>query len=253
MRGQVDRASALPLYAQLKDALLDEMQRAGSKPGDRLPTEGEIETRFGVSRTTVRLALQALAHEGIVERIQGRGTFVAAPKISHQPMLTSFTENMRLQGLHPSRRALVSELREAPDRVGSRLELRADDRTCRFLRRLLLADERPVGVAETWLPVGFVGPGDEVFNHRLLNENSLYDLLRWPSVGLNLERGEETVRSALAEADDADLLECCEGDPVLIVDRTSFNTDGKPVELTRLTFDGARYQYRTEVRRPGDS
>ncbi len=248
----MDRASALPLYAQLKDALLDQMQRDGSKPGDRLPTEGEIETSFGVSRTTVRLALQALAQEGMVERIQGRGTFVAAPKISHQPMLTSFTENMRLQGLHPSRRALVSELREAPEHVAAPLELPQDARTCRFLRRLLLADDRPVGVAETWLPVEFVGLDDDVFNPRSLSENSLYELLRWPSVGLNLERGEETVRAALADADDAELLECAEGESVLIVDRTSFNTAGRPVELTRLTFDGARYQYRTEVRRPAD-
>lgn len=253
MTSGLDRQSALPLYVQLKEALLDEIRNDGVQPGDRLPTETEIEGRFEVSRTTVRLALQALVQDGVVERLQGKGTFVAPPQISHRPALTSFTENMRSQGLTPSRRVLESELRDAPGYLLPSLGLDESNRTCRFLRRLLLADGEPVAVAETWLPVEFVGRDDVLFEPVQLEENSLYELLSHPPISLELARGVETIRSGLAEADVASLLRCSQGDPILIVDRVSSNPEGRVVELTRLTFDGVRYHYRTEVIRPGNS
>ncbi|MEX2548971.1 MAG: GntR family transcriptional regulator [Nitriliruptoraceae bacterium] len=252
MMNRLDRRQALPLYVQLKEALLDEIRDDGLQPGDRLATEGEIEDRFGVSRTTVRLALQALAQDGVVERIQGKGTFLCPPQISHRPALTSFTENMLSQGLTPSRRVLEMETRDAPDPVLSALRMRGSDRRCRFLRRLLLADGDPVAVAETWLPVRFVGEEHETLSREALEEHSLYELLAQSPIALELASGVETSRAALADADIAGLLRSSQGDPVLIVDRISSDPAGRVVEVSRLIFDGVRYRYRTEVTRPGN-
>ncbi len=251
MMNRLDRQQALPLYVQLKEALLDEIRNDGLEPGDQLATEGEIEDRFDVSRTTVRLALQALAQEGVVERIQGKGTFLCPQQISHRPALTSFTENMLSQGLAPSRRVLEMDVREAPDTVLSALKLRGGGRRCRFVRRLLLADGEPVAVAETWLPLRFAGEEDDALSREALDDHSLYELLTQPPVALVLASGVETTRAALADADVAGLLRSSQGDPVLIVDRVSSDPAGRVIEVSRLIFDGVRYRYRTEVTRPG--
>src|SRR5947199_363357 len=136
---RLDRNNPVPLYYQLRQALLEEIRRNDLKAGDQLPTELDIERRFQVSKSTIRQAISDLVADGIVERIQGKGTFVAAPKIRHIPMLTSFKENMLSQGYAPSHRTLTSYATDAPEEVATRLEVTEGTR-CRFLRRLLLAD-----------------------------------------------------------------------------------------------------------------
>jgi GntR family transcriptional regulator len=246
----IDRAAPLPLYFQLKQQLVGEIRDHGLAPGDRLPSESAIERRYGVSRTTIRQALNELVIEGVVERVQGKGTFVAAPKITHVPLLTSFTENMRSQGYVPSRRVLVSVVAEAPPDVAAKLSLERSGERCRFLRRLLLADDEVVGVAETWLPVSVLGPHDEFFDPVQLEQGSLYDLLQGPDIGLVLHRGVETVKPRVADAQYASLLQCGEHASVLVVDRLTYTPEERPVEATRMVFAGSRYEYKAEMFRP---
>lgn len=250
MTNLVDRRAPLPLYHQLKQALVDDIERRGLTAGDRLPTEAEIERRYRVSRSTIRQALRDLVVEGVVERIQGKGTFVAGGHLTHVPLLTSFTENMRAQGHTPSRRVLESRVAVPPPGVATVLGLEADGQRCRFLRRLLSADGQPVGVAETWLPVAVLGAHDDLFDPARLESGSLYDLLQSPPIGLVLHRGVETVRSGLADADHARLLGCEPGAAVLVVDRLTHTPQDRPVEATRMVFAGGRYEYRVEMFRP---
>lgn len=245
----LDRRAPVPLYHQLKRALVHQIRSERLAPGARLPTEVEIEQRYQVSRTTIRQALQELVLEGVVERVQGRGTFVAEAPLTHLPLLTSFTDNMRAQGHRASRRVLESRVGVAPPAVAEALEL-PPGALCRFLRRLLLADERAIGVAETWLPTAVLGDNDALFEPSTLESDSLYELLQRPPIGLMLQRGVEAVRSALADAAQGALLGCEPGAPVLMVDRLSFTADERPVESTRLVFDGSRYAYRSELSRP---
>lgn len=245
----LDREAPLPLYFQLREALLREIHDRGLRPGDRLPTETELERRYRVSRSTIRQALNDLAAEGVVKRIQGKGTFVGTPRIQHVPVLTSFTELLRSQGYAPSHRLLASSTVGAPEEVASDLGLE-EGAPCRFLRRLFLADGNPVGLAETWLPREVLGPGDELFEHGALEDGSLYELLEG-EVGLALHRAIETVNPSVADARDGGLLRCPPGSPVLLIRRISFDRDERPVESTRLVFAGDRYEYRVEMYRPG--
>jgi GntR family transcriptional regulator len=246
---RLDRAAALPLYAQLRDALLDEVRHGGLQPGDRFPTEAAIQARYQVSRATVRQALDALEADGVIRRAQGLGTFVSAPRIRHVPLLTSFAELASSQGFRPSHRVLSS----------SRVAIAADEAAdigwpagadCRHLRRLFLVDGNPVGLAETWLPLEALQGHDELFEADRLQEGSLYELMQSPPIGLVLDHAVETISSGVIDAPSARLLACRRGTPALLIRRLTYTPTDRAVELTRLLFVGERYEYRVELHRP---
>jgi GntR family transcriptional regulator len=246
---RLDRQAPLPLYAQLRDALFGEVRDGGLQPGDRFPTEAEIRARYGVSRATVRQAMDDLEAGGVIRRVQGLGTFVAAPKIQHVPLLTSFAELASSQGFTPSHRVLSSSVEEAPAEVAAELGLEEGAR-CRFLRRLFLADGQTVGLAETWLPVDALHGHDELFDQDRLDEGSMYEALQSDPIGLVLDHAVETISPGVADARSAKALECKRGTPVLRIGRLTFAPGGQAVESTRLVFVGDRYEYRVELHRP---
>ncbi|MGE5275131.1 MAG: GntR family transcriptional regulator [Verrucomicrobiota bacterium] len=247
----LDREAPLPLYAQLKDALLREIRDGGFEPGDRFPTEAAIRDRYGVSRATVRQALGDLEESGVIRKVQGLGTFVAVPKIRHVPLLTSFAELAASQGFRPSHRILSSSVEEAPDDVAAELGL-ADGARCRFLRRLFLADGNAVGLAETWLPVDALRGHDDLFHRDRLKGGSMYEVLRRDPIGLVLDHAAETIAPGVADAASAAMLGCRPGTPVLLIRRITFTPDERAVECTRLVFVGERYEYRVELRLPAE-
>jgi GntR family transcriptional regulator len=246
---RLDRAGPLPLYYQLRQALLEEIRGGNLRAGDRLPTEADIGRRYGVSRATIRQALGQLEAEGVIHRIQGLGTFVATPKIRHVPLLTSFSELVASQGFVPSHRVLESSVAGAPPDVAAELGL-ADGAACRFLRRILFADGKPVGLAETWLPQDALGGHHELFEQGGLDGGSLYEVLQSEPLGLVLDHAVETISPTVADAATARLLSCRARTPVLEIRRVTFTPDGRPVESTHLRFVGDRYEYRVELHRP---
>ena len=249
---RLDRGAALPLYAQLRDALLEEVRDGGLEPGDRFPTEAAIQERFRVSRATVRQALADLERRGVIRRVQGLGSFVAVPKIRHVPLLTSFSELAASQGFEPSHRVLASSVAAPPADVARELAL-DEGAPCRFLRRLFLADGNAVGLAETWLPVGDLAGHDDLFDRDRLDRGSMYEVLQGEPIGLVLDHATETISPGVVDAQSAELLGCELGTPVLLIRRLSFAPDGHAVESTRLVFVGDRYEYRVELHRPGAS
>jgi DNA-binding GntR family transcriptional regulator len=246
----LDRRAPAPLYFQLRQAFLEEIRERGLEPGDRLPTEADLERRYAVSRATIRQALNHLAADGSIERIQGKGTFVGRLKIRHDPLLTSFSELLQSQGYTPSHRVIESEVRRPSGEAAAALGL--DKRAeCRYLKRILIADGKPVGVAETWIPRALLGSYDALLEPGRLEEGSLYELLENPPVGLRLHRAVETISPGLTDGDAASLLGCEPGSPVLAITRVTFDPDERVVEFTRLLFSGERYEYRVEMTRPG--
>jgi GntR family transcriptional regulator len=245
-----DRRTAVPLYVQLREALRSEIERRGLRPGDRLPTEAELEQLHGVSRSTIRQAVGDLEAEGLLRRVQGRGTFVAAPKIQHLPVLTSFSDLLLGQGYAPSHRLLASSLVAAPADVAQGLHLEEGAR-CRRLERLLSADGDPVGVSTTWLPSQVLGAADGTVAGGAAEGRSLYELLAEASPDLVPDRATETIDPVLAGGAEADLLDCELGTPLLLIRRCSWTAADRPLEWTELRFVPGRYQYRVELHRPG--
>ena len=246
---RLDREAPIPLYVQLRDALLREVREGGFEPGDRFPSEAAIRDRYGVSRATVRQALADLETGGVIRKVQGLGSFVAVPKIRHVPLLTSFTELASSQGFTPSHRVLSSSVEPAPADAAVELGVEEGAR-CRFLRRLFLADGEPVGLAETWLPLDALHGHDGLFERDRLDEGSMYEVLQREPIGLVLDHAFETISPGVVDPSSAELLGCKLGTPVLIVRRLTFAPEGQAVESTRLVFVGDRYEYRVELHRP---
>lgn len=244
----VNRSSPLPLYVQLENALLERIRDERLKPGDRLPSETEIEGQYLVSRATIRTALNRLVAAGRIERMQGLGSFVARPRPTHKTLLNSFTENMRAQGFRPHRKLLRAGVVEPDAEIRAALRLPRGD--CQRIERLLLADDRPIAIARTWLPVELLQDRLHLFSVQALVSTSLYEILQGPEMGLRLDHGVETIRSSCASRPEAKLLECRTGSPTLVVRRTAFDPRERPVEYSVLTFAGDRYEYHVELTAP---
>lgn len=152
----VNRAIDIPLYAQVREALRNDL--AQMEPGQAIPPEPELEARFQVSRITVRKAIDDLVIEGLLVRQQGRGTFVQRPKLTHElNMITSWTEQLRALGYTPRTLPLEIEEIDPPQRVAYNLGLGPRQRVF-ALRRLRLVAEEPVTLMVNYLPAQLV-PG----------------------------------------------------------------------------------------------
>ena len=242
----VDRATSTPLYLQLKEAIAAGIRDGRLRPGDRVGSEAELERDHGVSRITVRQAINALVQEGELYRVPGKGTYVAAPKVAPLAAFTSFSENMRAQGLTPSYRLIEATSVEPPPTIRGELRLGERERVLR-IERLLLADGEPLGLQFGHYPERLLA-ADGAFDPAALASTSLYGLLE-DRLGLRLGKAEETVEPAIANRKEVQLLGIPAEAPVLVVRRLSFLATGEPIEAVKLVFRGDKYRYRVDVYR----
>ncbi len=240
--GKVDLNSVIPLYYQIREDLRRRIEAGQWKPGEAIPSEAELQEIYGVSRATVRQALSELVMEGLLIRKQGRGTFVAPPKIVEPlPRLVSFTEEMRAVGMEPSTRSVRVEIvTDPPKRV--RETLRTDED--RFLRieRVRCANAQPIVLLVSYLPSSLgIDPGEDF-------SGSLYALLE---TKYNIRLGEaiQIIEAAIADEDTAAQLEIEEGEPILIIRRGTFAKDGRPVEYVEGFYPADRYRYTIRLER----
>ena len=213
-------------------------------PGSPLPTERTLAVEFETSRTTVRQALQELVVEGRLQRMQGKGTFVAKPKVAQTLQLTSYTQDMRAQGLEPTSRVISLDLVRADDLLALRLGVRPGDRVVR-LERLRLADGEPMAIERSFLSAARFPR----LRQHLLRLGSLYAALD-SAYGVRPVEAEETIETALATPEEAMLLGVDTGLPLLLLSRHSLDEAGDPVEWVRSVYRGDRYKFVARLRRP---
>jgi GntR family transcriptional regulator len=231
-----------PKYYVIKGHLAEMLARLG--PGEPLPPERSLATIFSTSRTTVRQALLELTIEGRLVRVQGRGTFAALPKMAQPLQLTSYTEDMRRQGL-PSRSRLLSVGNiPADDELARRLDVRPRARVLR-IERLRMANDQPMAIETTHLGASRF-PG---LAKRLGDSVSLYALLA-TEYGVHLAQAEETIETVPAPPKEAEMLETTVGYPMLLLSRHSRDTAGDPVEFALSFYRGDRYKFVAQLQRP---
>jgi GntR family transcriptional regulator len=245
--GDVDAASRArvqrePKYWGLKRHLLDLL--SSMPPGSPIPTERSLAAEFDVSRTTVRQALAELTVEGRLLRVQGKGTFAAEPKVAQRLQLSSYTEDMRAQGRQPSSRLLEISEDPADIDLARLLAIRAGAKVLR-MHRLRLADNEPMAIETTHLPLSrFRG-----LRRYVSSGGSLYQVLR-ERFGVEMGHAEETIETALASPEEAELLGADVGLPMLLLSRHSFDSTGNPVEWVRSVYRGDRYKFVAGLARP---
>jgi GntR family transcriptional regulator len=233
-RGAVDYpARFVPRYYEIEQALRARIETL--EPGDTLPSDAELCDEFGVSRMTARNAMARLAAEGIVQRIPGRGTFVAERPVHRQAgSLISFTDEMRRRGKRPTSRLLARELRDPTPEERDRLGL-ADGEQVVLLRRLRLADDEPVAV-ESAVFEGGLAP---VLMEAELELGSLFQAL--VGAGRVPTAGNARLNAGAATAADARELGVPRGSPLLVERRLIFDQAGRPLESTESRYAAERY------------
>ncbi|MFF2840896.1 GntR family transcriptional regulator [Paenarthrobacter sp. NPDC057981] len=234
-----DIKRATPKYYVVKTAILALM--AGLRPGTLIPTERALAQSFATSRTTVRMAISELVAEGKLGRIQGHGTFVAPPKVTHVRQLTSFSDDARTQGLNPGSTLLALEVVKANQDVAAHLALAEGDSVTR-LERIRLIEGAPLAHEVAWLPGKLPR-----FKANLAKSGSLYAALK-DVYGIHIAEVEDTVETALAGPGDVELLGIEMGAPLLVVHRLAKDSGGVPVEWTHSTFRGDRFRFVSRVK-----
>lgn len=240
----IDPDSPVPKYFQLREILLDLIDSDELSIGAAIPSERELCQRFGLSRMTVRQAVDHLVSEGRLHRVPGKGTFVARPKIELALQLTSFTEDMRARGMIPGSRDLDRRIVRASAHLAKELGIPPGEEV-HFIERLRTADGEPLSIERAHIPVK-LAPDLASFD---LSEKSLYELLE-TRYGLVMDAGELTIDGGIADPSDADLLKLPRGGAVLLLQRRSFS-GGVCAELGVSTYRADRYQLRTILDRRG--
>jgi GntR family transcriptional regulator len=235
MAGALDKELPVPLYHQLQAVLKAEIESRKWQPDEQLPNEARLAERFGVSKITVRQALEELADLGYIRREHGRGTFVQRRKFDEGPReLTSFTEEMRRHNLAAKSRILSQSMMEADTRVADALRVPLLSPIF-VLERVRLAGGEPMSVQTAYIPGGLV-PGLEV-----REESSLYELLQ-TRYHLYAARARETYFAALAQSPNAELLGVAPGSPVFAVERVTQLPNEKPFEFVQSIVRGDLYK-----------
>lgn len=230
---------------EVRDALVAQMHRGEIRPGQQLPSERDLCVALGVSRTTLRAALDLLEADGLIDRVQGSGTFAREPRISFDTsVLVSFTQGVMDKGRVPGAELLSSGKVKA-SRAGGLVAsaLRLDDAAFVWqIVRLRTANEAPVALEHSWFPVALApGLGDDDLERR-----SIYGLLH-DRYGIELTSAEQRFEAVAAREDDADLLDCLPGDPLMRVTRTATTADGTAVEFARDLYLPQRSSFHTRA------
>ncbi|MCG7596385.1 GntR family transcriptional regulator [Mycobacterium sp. C3-094] len=213
---------------------LDEIL-AGLREGDAFPPERELALRFGVARDTVRQAVHELLVEGRIER-RGRGTVVSRPKLVQPLSLKSYTEGAQRMGRTPGR-LLVSWDRVTVDAgITAALDVAPTSRVM-HLERVLLADGARIGLESSYLPLHRFASLAEDFDPT----TSLYAAIR--QRGVVFGEATERIETVLPSPREAGLLESTTAMPMLLLNRRSVDTDGRPIEVVRALYRGDRVAF----------
>lgn len=228
-------------HAQLRTELINSIQ-GGRTPGDLMPSERQLMADFGVSRATVRKAIDGLVAEGLLQRIPGKGTFVAQPRMETQLHLASFTQDMRRRGLNPRTIVLQCTQEIAPDAVKQALDLRKGESVWK-VSRIRLANGEPIAVENGWYPTSIL---PQLYREDLTG--SLYEILA-QKYGKVIDSADQVLWAEVADALIAEQLDVSPGDPLLVFRRTS-QAQGQLLEYVVSHYRGDRYQIYSQLSGP---
>ena len=217
-------SSKLPRHAQISRHLREAIEQNIYGPKEKLPSEKELAEQFEVSRITVRRALQTLENEHLIQRSQGRGSFVCDPKSSQPALeLTDFTEDMALAGRTATSQVLKKELFPASERIALALEIEEGTKVVE-LTRLRLADGQPIAIDKTYLPAFYA----QLLEGENLEEQTIYEILE-NKYEITIQRGCIKIKAAALAPEWALHLKMEPGAPALQVERVSYTIQEKPI------------------------
>lgn len=239
-----DRTLPIPFYQQLKDGLTDAIRDQALASGVRLPSEREFCEHFGISRLTVRRALNDLTTTGWLVSQPGKGTFVRQPKVEQGTrQMMGLSADMQKRGHFVTSRVLGLSIVPATRKTAERMKLAAGDELV-LLERVRYLDGEPLAIERTYLNRQLC-PGIETYDLT----KSLYSILR-QSYGLKIVRAEQTYEAAAAGVREAEILETARRAPMLCSERTTYLENDAVIEHGVAWYRGDRYKFHTVLINP---
>ncbi|GGX67910.1 GntR family transcriptional regulator [Streptomyces fructofermentans] len=231
----LDRASPIPLYYQLAQHLESAIERGALAPGDLLGNEVDIAARLGLSRPTVRQAIQSLVDKGLMVRRRGIGTQVVHSQVRRSLELSSLYDDLAAAGQSPATRVLRNEIQSASAEVAAALGI-PEGRDVIVLERLRTTHGEPVAHLCNHLPASLIQA-----DTGRLRETGLYRVLR--AAGITLHSAQQTVGARSATDREAELLDEPAGAALLTMRRTAYDDHGRAVEYGTHVYRASRYTF----------
>jgi GntR family phosphonate transport system transcriptional regulator len=236
-----DTGSGVALWRQVADGIERGIADGTFTAGEKLPGENEIAETYRVNRHTVRRALATLAERGFVRAERGSGTYVEAPRIAY-PLRsrTRFSEIVGAGGREPRGQLLAASLENATRDLARQLNLKTDAPLVR-IETLRLADRTPICVGTTWLSAERFPEAGRVYER----VRSMTKMLAHHGIR-DYRRASTRVTASIVDAADAVRLDLALGRPILVVDSTDVDADGKPLLTTHARFAAERVEFVVE-------
>ncbi len=235
-------STAIPLYSQIADSLLDQIEAGQLTPGDRLPPERELSEKLGVNRLTLRRALRVLEGQGLLRRRQGAGTYIAEPKIERQAgQLLSFTKGMQKRGYKPGARVIQCAQRPAEVAIARQLKIRVSAPVY-DVHRLRLINGEPVLLERYVIPAARFPQLEK----QPLARRSMYEIMD-KEYGVTVSQARQSLEPVAATDYEADLLDVAVGAPLMLERRLSCDPSGQPVEYGKDLYRGDRFRFVTDM------
>ena len=225
-----------PIYIQIHNKIKQEIEANRWAVGDRIPSERDLAVQFGVSRMTLRQAIQTLVEEGILERHIGSGTYIARKKVQEKMSgIMSFTEITQANGQIPSSKLISYQIGKPSLSEKERLNLNPDSEVLR-MERIRFADETPICYEVVTIPYHLVEnlSKDDISTH-------LYETLN--KNGYRIGRVTEHISAAVANENDARLLNAKKGEALITRRQVTELSNGQPFEYTRARYVAERFEF----------
>ncbi|GGW56363.1 GntR family transcriptional regulator [Streptomyces griseoloalbus] len=231
----LDRGSPVPLYYQLAQQLEAAIEHGVLTPGNLLGNEVDLSVRLGLSRPTVRQAIQSLVDKGLLVRRRGVGTQVVHSQVRRPLELSSLYDDLEAAGQGPTTEVVRNETVPASADVAASLGL-AEGAEVVLLERLRRTHGQPVALLCNYLPSGLLG-----LDSARLESTGLYRMMR--SAGITLHSARQTVGARSATAQEGTRLDEKEGAALLTMQRTAYDDTGRPVEYGTHIYRASRYSF----------
>ena len=237
---RLNENSPVPLYYQLENMIREEIEEGKYNPGDKIPSERELSEIVGLSRMTIRKAINNLVEKGILKRKRGQGTFVSEDKLDSFPELIGFNEHIEMKGMTPSSKVIEHEVINANAEIAEKLNIEVGDEVI-LTSRLRLADGNPIGFEKSYVPY-YICPKLMDLD---LSEESIYRTLT--NEGYKPTKGSQEIEAILADEYIANLLGGEVDQAILKNTRITYSGE-TPVEFSYNFYRGDKYSIHTTIK-----
>ncbi len=235
----IDRESQQKLYVQIYTIFKEKIIRTEWPEGMQKPTEDDLCRLYDISKATVRVAISDLVREGLLRRIQGKGTFVEhSTQALGLCMRTRFTGDMFGEGVSLTRELLNRGVQSPPDEIRTYFE---EEGVLYYFRCKCMDEDEPAFLEESYIPMALV-PGIEAED---IGQISLFDLLQDKAI-VKVSRVLQTIEVAEIKDEAAAILKIASGSPGLLLHRLIMGPEESPIAYTRLVGAGTKYKIQTE-------